>query len=173
MNRTWLLISKAYVKLLNLLNFISLILIFFMAFWMCSDVLARAAFNRPFPGTSEVVKSLLPAIVFLSLAYALRHGRHVRVEIILDLLPPKVREGLNSFAYLCGFIVFLAISFYGWDAAWQGWLVREYEGVQLKVPIYPIRFICVLGAGLFSLQFLICLFSSIATLFSPHKEFNS
>ena len=173
MNQLGSLISKAYVKLLDMLNFISLLLIFFMAFWMCSDVVARAVFNRPFPGTSELVKSLLPAIVFLSLAYALRHERHVRVEIILDLLPPKVRGLLNAMAYFIGFIIFSAVAFYGWGPAWQGWLVREYEGVQLEIPVYPIRFICVLGAGLFSLQFLIDLFSSIATLLHPHKESKS
>lgn len=173
MNQFGSFISKVYVKLLDTLNFISLMLIFFIAFWMCSDVVSRAVFNMPFPGTSELVKSLLPAIVFLSLAYALRHGRHVRVELILDVLPPKGREALNAIAYLIGFMTFLAVAVYSWDPAWQGWLVREYEGVQLKIPVYPIRFICVLGAGLFSLQFLIDLVSSIATLFNPHKESKS
>lgn len=163
-------ISKAYYRLLDILNFISLMLIFFMAFWMCSDVLARAAFNRPFPGTSELVKSLLPAIVFLSLAYALRYKRHVRVEIILDLLSSKTREILNVLAYFLGFVTFLAIAFYSWEPAWQGWLVREYEGVQLEIPIYPIRFICVLGSGLFSIQFLIDLFLSMADLIGIKRK---
>ena len=169
-NQSGSIISKAYYKLLDMLNFISLMLIFFMAFWMCSDVLARAAFNQPFPGTSELVKSLLPAIVFLSLAYALRFKRHVRVEIVLDLLPSKIREILNVIAYFIGFLTFLAIAFYGWGPAWQGWLIREYEGVQLEIPIYLIRFICVLGAGLFSFQFLIEMFSSMADLIGMKRK---
>jgi TRAP-type mannitol/chloroaromatic compound transport system permease small subunit len=112
---------------------------------------------------------MLPAIVFLSLAYALRYDRHVRIELILDILPPKVKEVLNVIAYFLGFITFLAIACYSLAPAWQGWLVKEYEGVQLKIPIYPVRFICFLGSGLFSLQFLINLVSTIATLFNPKK----
>jgi TRAP-type C4-dicarboxylate transport system permease small subunit len=170
MNQFWSVISNAYYKLLDVLNFISLLLIFFMAFWMCADVVARFSFNWPIPGTSEVVKSLLPAIVFLSLAYALRHKRHVRVEIVLDFFPPQVKGLFNVIACFMGFITFAAISFYCWDPAWQGLLVREYEGVQLEIPIYPIRFICVLGSGLFSLQFLIDMFSSITKLLNPKRE---
>jgi TRAP-type C4-dicarboxylate transport system permease small subunit len=173
MNKVGSLIARAYYKLLDLLNLISLLLIFFMAFWMCSDVVSRAIFNRPFPGTSELVKSLLPAIVFLSLAYALRHERHVRVEILLDLFRPKVREVFNAVAYLIGFITFFSVAVYSWDPAWQGLLVREYEGVQLKIPVYPVRFICVLGAGLFSIQFLIDLIASITKLRDQRKEAKS
>jgi len=106
MNQFGAIISKTYYKLLDVLNFVSLLLIFFMAFWMCSDVLARFLFNHPFPGTAELVKSLLPAIVFLSLAYALRYKRHVRVNIVLDLFPLKARAILNMFACFVGFLTF-------------------------------------------------------------------
>jgi TRAP-type C4-dicarboxylate transport system permease small subunit len=166
----WHRISTLYFKLLDVLNFVSLLLIFFVAFWMSSDVVSRSVFNRPFPGTSELVKSLLPAIVFLSLAYTLRHERHVRVEILLDRLPEKGRNLLNMVASLIGFSIFLVVAIFSWEPAWQGWLVREYEGVQLKVPVYPIRFVTVLGAGLFSLQFLINFFESVMVLLNIRRR---
>lgn len=170
MNQFGSVISKTYYKLLDVLNFFALLLIFFMAFWMCSDILARSIFNHPLPGTSELVKSLLPAIVFLSLAYALRHKRHVRVEIVLDLLPSKVKTFLNVLACFMGFLTFVMVAYYSWGPAWQGWLIREYEGVQLEIPIYPIRFICVLGSGLFSIQFLIDLFSNMSDLIGIKRK---
>lgn len=170
MNQFGAIISQAYYKLLDVLNFFSLLLIFFMAFWMCTDILARSLFNHPLPGTAELVKSLLPAIVFLSLAYALRHKRHVRIEIVLDLFPLKVRAILNVLACFIGSLTFLIIAYHSWDPAWQGWLIREYEGVQLEIPIYPIRFICVLGSGLFSIQFLIDLFSNMSDLIGIKRK---
>jgi len=169
MRYVWPHVGKFYFALLSLLNTSSLILIFFMAAWMCADVVARSAFNRPFPGTPELVKSLLPALVFLSLAYTLRHGRHVRVEIITQRLSRLSREVLNLVASLLGCFIFFVVMWYSWGPAWSGWLVREFEGVQLHVPVYPVRFISVLGAGLFSIQFFLDMLASVRRLINFTK----
>jgi|SRR3989304_3111493 len=159
-----------YFALLSWLNTASLILIFFLAVWMCVEVVARTFFNQPIPGTPELVKSSLPAIVFLSLAYTLRHKRHVRVEIITQRLPPLGQEVVTFVGSLFGFIIFFIAAWYSWGPAWAGWLVREYEGVQFKVPVYPIRFISVLGAGLLSFQFLLDMLASFGALRSLRKR---
>ena len=170
MSRLWSVIRRSYVSLLTVLSSISFAIIFFMAIWMCVDVIGRSIFNHPIPGTPELVKSLLPAVVFLSLAYTLRQGRHVNVEIITQRLHGWAREITNFVAMLFGFIVFIIVTFYSWEPAWSGWLEREYEGVQLKVPIYPVRFIVFLGAAIFSIQFLINMVESVRAMRRLGKE---
>ncbi len=157
--------------LLSFLNRFALFLIFFMAIWMCTDVVARYIFNNPIPGTAELVKSLLPAIVFLSFAYTLRNKRHVRVEIITAHFSAKGKNVINVIDSLFGLMVFSLVTVYSLNSAWAGWLVKEYEGVQLKVPVYPIRFIVAFGAALFTLEFFLRLLEAIRSLSSkPGKE---
>jgi TRAP-type C4-dicarboxylate transport system permease small subunit len=161
MKRFFKMIQKTYIFIVTYLSNISFALIFFIALWMGVDVIGRTAFNHPIAGTPELVKSLLPAIVFLSFAYTLRQKRHVNVEIIINKLPNFARcifELLNNFL---GFFIFCVIAFASWGPAWSGWLIKEYEGVQLKVPVYPVRFIIVFGAGIFAVQYLINMIENI------------
>ena len=132
---------------------------------MSIDVIARSVFNNPLPGTAELVKSLLPAIVFLSLAYTLKNERHVRVDILIDRIPEKTQILIDILAFSLGFFCFAFVTYFSIEPAWQGWLVREYEGVQLKVPVYPVRFITVIGSGLFSVEFMFKLIDRIIALF--------
>ena len=170
MIRLWRITSKAYLNLLTVLSSISFLLIFFMAIWMCVDVVGRTVFNHPIPGTPELVKSLLPAIVFLSLAYTQRDNRHVYVEIIVRRFTGVAQIIAGIVANLFGFFMFALVTWFSWEPAWSGWLIREYEGVQLEIPVYPIRFVVFLGAGLFALQYLIELITNISLLFARRSE---
>ena len=163
------LIKNLWVRLLVVLNVISSIAIFLMALLVTADVVGRFVFNNPIAGTTELVRSALVAIVFLALAYTLRQGRHVRTTVILQRLSPVGVETVNIVASLIGAVMFAVMCRYSWDAAWSGWLIREYEGVQLHVPLYPVRFIVILGSGLVCLQFLINLLRSVDTLRGRRK----
>ncbi len=170
MNQIWIAVQKTYFATLTYLSRFSFILIFFIAIWMGVDVMGRSFFGKPIPGAPELVKSLLPAIVFLSLAYTLRMKRHVRVEILLHRLPRQAREVFDLLANLSGFAIFCVVTYASWAPAWSGWLSREYEGVQLKIPVYPVRFIILIGAGLFALQFLIDAVANMRALLSVPKK---
>lgn len=144
--------DRGYAWWLSFLNTIAVMLIFFIAIWVCIDVIARGAANHPIVGTEEVVRAMIPVIVFFTLAYTLRRGRHIHVELILDRLPWQAREIVILVSFMGGMILFALIAWYGWDQAWAGWIIREHDGEVLKVPVYPSRFALVLGAGLFSFQ---------------------
>ncbi len=153
-------IQKGYVKTIVFLSNLSFALIFFMAIWMVVDIIGRSIFNHPIAGTPELVKSLLPAIVFLTFAYTLRKGRHVKVDIVIRYLPKALERVFISIRYLLGWLIFSVITIASWGPAWSGWLTREYEGVQLEVPVYPIRFIIFFGAGIFAIQYFVDLVCS-------------
>ena len=157
-------VKNLWFHLLVLLNTISATTIFLLAPLITADVVGRFAFNKPIPGTTELVKSALAAIVFLAMAYTLQQGRHVRTTVFLQRLSPVGRELVNIVANVIGAAIFALMCRYSWDAAWSGWLIREYEGVQLQVPIYPVRFLIVFASGLVSLQFLINLLHNINVL---------
>ena len=152
MNRFFQLIRRTYKGLLVALNYVSVILIFLMSLLVFADVMGRYLFNHPIAGTTEIVKCTIIAIVFLGIAYTLNQKRHIRTTILLDRMPPIFRLILELIASLLCLSVFSILIVFAWQAAWEAFLVREFDGVQLKVPVYPSRFIIVLGSGLLIIQ---------------------
>ena len=152
MNRFFQLIGRTYNGLIVALNYVSVILIFLMSLLVFSDVVGRYLFNHPIAGTTEIVKCTIIAIVFLGIAYTLNQKRHIRTTILLDRMPPIYKLILELMASLLCLLVFTILLVFAWQAAWEAFLVREFDGVQVKVPVYPSRFIIVLGSALLIIQ---------------------
>ena len=146
-------IGSSYLFCLRALNSISVGLIFFTALWIFGDITGRLFFNHPIPGTMELIKTIIIPIIFLSLPNTLHENRHIQTTILVRRLPPSLLPWLNVLIALVGALIFLAVCRYGWDAAWKSWIIREFEGVQLRVPVYPSRFSIVLGSALMVIEF--------------------
>jgi TRAP-type C4-dicarboxylate transport system permease small subunit len=84
--------------------------LFTMTFSISAATISRYLFNRPWGITEELSGVLLLAVFFMALLYVLVLGRHIRVTIIFDLIPAKIRaylliiNSLLATAY-AGFIV--------------------------------------------------------------------
>jgi len=164
MNRLMSIIRYSYLKLLVVLNYISVVGIFLMALWVFSDVVGRYVFNHPIPGTTELVKCAIIIIVFLGIAYALQQGRHIRTVLITSHLSLGAQRWCEIIACLIGIIVFALLCKYSFEAGMTSWNAREFEGVLIKVPIYPSRFTVVVGSGLLVIQSIIDLISKLRSV---------
>ena len=141
--------------LLRVLNYISVLGILFTAVWIFSDVVGRFFFGSPVPGTTELIKSVLLAIVFLGVPLTLRRNAHIRTTVLVRRFSKKAKTTVSVIGSCIGAVVFALVCVYGWEAAVKAWEVQEFEGVQLRVPTYPSRFIMVLGSALLVIQYLI------------------
>jgi TRAP-type C4-dicarboxylate transport system permease small subunit len=166
-------IQNFWIHTLAIMNTLSAVLIFLMALLISWDVAGRFLLNSPVPGTTEMVKSALSAIVFLALAYTLHQDRHVRSTIFFKRFPRTVTHLVNILNNLIGAGIFAMMCGTSWHPAWSGLLIREYEGVQLHVPVYPIRFILFLASGMVALEFMIRLFQSIHLVTGRSSELGS
>ena len=157
-------IKRSYSRLCTGLNYIAVAVVFLMSLWICGDVIGRYFFSHPIAGTTELVKAMIIIIVFLSVPYTWQQGRHIRTTLILDRLSPRKKTGLEIFIALLALGVFSSISIFSWDAAWESWSLREFDGDQLRVPVYPSRLIVVLGAGLLVIQLILELVNHVKAL---------
>jgi len=71
------------------LNLCSVFIIMFLMFFASAEIIGRYVFNAPVPGHVEIVELIMPAIVFLGVAYTERIGRHIRMELFVT----KVLKG--------------------------------------------------------------------------------
>jgi TRAP-type C4-dicarboxylate transport system permease small subunit len=77
----WLLYGLASIACLLLMALILLI---------CADVTLRTVNRTGVPWANEVSEYVLYLITFLSAPMLLRQGQHVRVDLILRALPPRI-----------------------------------------------------------------------------------
>jgi len=140
---------------LRVLNYVSVLAILFMAVWIFADVVGRFFFRSPIPGTTELIKSILLSIVFFGVPYTLRVNGHISTDILQRRLSPRGRRVTAVLRAVLGAAIFTLVAIYGWKAAVKACQVLEFEGVQLRIPTYPARFVMVLGSALLVVQYLL------------------
>ena len=105
----------AFLALIASLTLLAMMLI------ICADVLTR---NVALPGgfswmprgiawSNEISELMLYVIAMLSAPLLLRQGRHIRVDILLRVLPPKVAYGCEWVADVLGILCCLVMVWYG------------------------------------------------------------
>ena len=146
--------GKGFLKVVSAMNAIATFWIFLIMFLMTGDVFGRVLFSLPITGTPELVKVSLVGIIFMQMPHTFWMNRHIRSEFILMKVGPVSRGVLNCVAYLLGAAIFLGIFVSSWSATVMSWDILEFEGEgALRVPVYPIRTIILVGSSLTAILF--------------------
>lgn len=85
----------------------SLVIMIFIALTgaVAFNILTRNLFNVSFQGVIEIVPSLVLWLALLGSTLALKHQRHIRLELVLRFLPEKTRTPLRLAASIFGIVV--------------------------------------------------------------------
>ena len=105
---------------------------------ICADVLTR---NVAVPGmprgvawSNEVSELLLYAITLLAAPWLLREGRHIRVDIVLRVLPKRTEYACEWIADALGLVSCLWMVVYGSSAAWKS---AQSSALSIKTLVMP------------------------------------
>ncbi len=126
------------------------------------EVVARYAFNRPTIWAVELVTAFCAVAFFLAGAEAERQGQHIRIGLLYDHAPPRLRKLLDAVAFAVGSLFLFGLA---WGAARQFWLgVWQFDatgwrpettGRAWNVPLPPVvRALFLLASVLLFLQLL-------------------
>ena len=124
----------------------------FMAFLGVADIIGTQFLRRPIPGTVELTRGLMVFCIMLGVAQAESEGKHIRVEIVVDLLPLRVRRYVNVLAPLSMALLFGAIAWAGWDMLRQSIANHEYDEGLIRLPLWPARLALAVGATMMVVQ---------------------
>jgi TRAP-type C4-dicarboxylate transport system permease small subunit len=131
-------------------------LAFLLSFLVVADVVGRVIFNSPVKGTPEIVSFSIVIILWLQTAYAIRSGGMLRVEAFVSMLPPRAQGMLGVAGALLGAAFFALVLWGSFEPAAHAWSSNEFEGEgALRVPVWPARFLIIVGAALAVLNYLI------------------
>ncbi len=108
------------------------------------DVVGRYLFNRPITGVFEVTEYLVLILIFSFLGYTQSQKGHVAVDILLPLLPPKLKKLADVGNHLVCLILMGLITWMGVLRALELKEVGE-ASPNLHIPAYPFAIYLVLG----------------------------
>jgi TRAP-type mannitol/chloroaromatic compound transport system permease small subunit len=132
----------------RIFSFVTLALMIIVVY----DVAMRYIINRPSQWGLEMNGFLLLAVTFLGGGYALLRDAHVRVNIIHDRFPPRVRAAVDVSTYLVFFIVCVVLLYYGSKVAWDSLRSNTRTPSTWGPVMWPSQMLIPIGAVLIGLQ---------------------
>jgi TRAP-type transport system small permease protein len=105
--------SAWYGRVLDALMLVAAALILVMALAIGGDVLFRNLGTRGLPWSAEVSEDILYLVTLLTAPWLLRQGQHIRVDIVLRILPKKLAWALEWVGDALGFACSVYFVVYG------------------------------------------------------------
>lgn len=147
-------ISKALLFVSQALLVVASMIAMCLAFVVLADVIGRAGFNRPMRGTAEIVASSIVVIAYLQVTYAIVTGGMLRVTMLTDLMPMRLRSLVTAFTSALGLVLFWIVFRGSIDGFTDAWTYGTYDGEgALRVPTWPVRLTVLIGSGLAGLAY--------------------
>jgi len=130
------------------------------------EVIARYIFNSPIIGVVDFVTILIPIFVFLPMAGAEIHGKHIRVDFITMRFSTGTQKLLELLAYAFGFFLMGSMAWILWGFAMDSYLAGEYLTGLRRIRVWPSKFAMAIGASLFAVQCVIHFVKSVRDLYA-------
>lgn len=119
-----------------------------------TQIVARKL-GHALPGIYESAELLMVAIVFLGLAYIQSQRGHVRMELLVTRMSPRLRGAVEAFTLLLSLALFVIITYKSGQNAYQSWQMKDVTMGLIDWPVWPSKMLVPIGSGLLSLRFIV------------------
>jgi TRAP-type transport system small permease protein len=106
-------LSDAFGRLLHFLAVIAALTLLAMVVMVTADIILRNLTRTGFAWANEVSEYALYVITLLTAPWLLRRGQHVRVDLVLTLVPARAAWIMEAMGDVIGFAVCLVMMRYG------------------------------------------------------------
>ena len=106
-------LSDAFGKLFNALAVAAALTLLAMVVMVTADIVLRNLTRSGFPWANEVSEYALYLTTLLTAPWLLHRGQHVRIDLVLTLVPARVAWLMELLGDIAGFAVCLVMMRYG------------------------------------------------------------
>lgn len=136
--------------------------LFLMMITVTADVALRYLLNAPLIWAHDLVSLyLLGFTIFLGLNAAMRHGDHIAVDLVFNLLPGRTRAMASLIIYLVASLVFAVFFWVTLNATWVSFVRDEQISGLIAWSIWPSNLPAPIG---FAAVLMTCLYRALRTL---------
>lgn len=153
-------IRKVIQRTTVYLSYVGMVFLIPMMLITSGEVIGRAVWSRPIPGSMELSSYMLVTFILLGIAYTQQVKGHVRVTMLTDRLPERAALVLDVITTLLSLFIISVV-------AWQGWVVGIEERTvsdMLRIPQFPFRLLVSVAGIFLCLELLIDLSDTIKKL---------
>lgn len=136
-------------------------LMFAMMMLLVVDVITRS-FNMPLQLMAELSVFVMMIVIYLGFSRCEEHGEHVRLEFAVNALPERFRPIVNSASQFVAVAVIGLMLYAVTNDAWSSFMTGSAIEGTVDMPIWPTKFVMVVGMVFFLLQGIVNLVDPIS-----------
>jgi TRAP-type C4-dicarboxylate transport system permease small subunit len=106
-------LSALLARLFDLLATLAALMLLAMVMLVTADIVLRNTLGSGFAWANEVTEYALYLITLLTAPWLLRRGQHVRIDMALAIVPPRVAWLCEAAADILGLVASLVLVWYG------------------------------------------------------------
>jgi TRAP-type C4-dicarboxylate transport system permease small subunit len=133
----------------------------FMVFLMLLtvvDVFLRYFFKAPITGSTEISRLLMVIIVFPALGWAAIDRAHIRVDLVVSRIPPRLQAIFSSITFFFALVTFVIIT---WRSFLEAAVVNRQTSL-LHLSFTPFYWVMSAGFAIFCLAIAALVIEDIA-----------
>jgi len=164
-------ISRTMKNLDTVANMISRTALVLLLLAVLTQVFTRYVLNNPVQGVIGITELyLMPIIVFGSMSYLEMQGGHVRVGILYDALPDRVRHGLGVVLRVISAGFFGLVAYTASAEAMNAYSRGYFTSGDIEAPLATTLIIAPIGCALLTLRLLINAAGDWQAAFAPDNS---
>ena len=147
-------IGTIFDRFLDVLAVLAGILLVCASFGVGVMIFSRYFLNRPMGWMIEIAEYILLHLTFLLAAWVLKRDAHVKMDVVVEFLGPRIRLFLNVFGSILGAMVCIVLVWFGTKVTWHLYQSGTLTPTYLEVPKFPLTIVIPFGSLLFMIQFI-------------------
>jgi TRAP-type C4-dicarboxylate transport system permease small subunit len=154
-------LEKIVILVTRWLNWMAAATLIIVMVIVCANVMGRSFWGTPVKGTVDIVSLLGAIIIGWAIAYTQVLKGHIRIDLLVQRLPPRIQYIVDSVIDLIGLALFALISWQTVIFTKANFEVGELSEV-LKLPITPFASVVAVGCIALTLALFIDLIKSVS-----------
>lgn len=146
-------VSRAHEALIKGLGLLAGIAFAVIAVLVTLNVILRGLGITNFPWLLEVSEYVLYIGTFLAAPWVLRLGAHVRVDLVVGMLPDNAARVVGICADMLGLLFCLVLTRHGWNVAADSFSRGDMMFKELVIPEWPLLAVIPFSALLLAIEF--------------------
>ena len=127
-------VSAAFGRLFDALAAIAALILLAMVVAVTADIVVRNTVRAGFVWANEVSEYALYLMTLLTAPWLLRRGQHVRLDLVLTMVPGRLAWMMEALGDLLGFAVCLVLIRYGFAMTADSWRIGA---ISIKNLVFP------------------------------------
>jgi TRAP-type C4-dicarboxylate transport system permease small subunit len=112
-------LSNIFGRVFEALAVAAALLLLAMVVLVTADILLRNLTRTGFPCANEVSEYALYMMTLLTAPWLLRRGQHVRIDLVLSMMPARIAWAMEALGDVIGFLLCAVMMRYGFHMAFE------------------------------------------------------